>query len=135
MTTKIAILTATILAGSLCSSLMAQSSTGPTSRADVRDETRALEREGRLTPPGQGPQAVVPATSETSRAQRKTATRAAEKAGTLAPAGDAAEEVLDERIRASPSTANRSARKAETRALEKTGKLTPPGEGPGAPRK
>lgn len=135
MTSIIRIVTASIAAASLYSSAIAQPSATTKSRDEVREETRRLEREGKLAPAGEGPQVVIPRISETTRAQRKATTRAAEKAGILAPAGDGADKRLDEQTRATPSTVDRDARKAETRALEKAGKLTPAGEGPGAPRK
>jgi len=128
-------LTLTAAAASLlCHAAMAQT-TAPVSRAEVKAETRAAEKAGKLTPAGEGPTFVVPKTSNTTRAKRKADTRAAEKAGEIPPAGDAAIAEQDEAMRAQKTTANRAERKAQTRALERSGGLTPAGEGPDAPKK
>jgi len=119
----------------LCQAVMAQSASAPVSRADVKAETRAAEKSGKLTPAGEGPEVKVSRTSTKTRAERKADTLAARRAGTLDPAGDADIARNDRKIAAQPTTVSRAARKAETRAQEKSGQLIPAGEGPGAPRK
>jgi hypothetical protein len=108
----------------------------PTTRAEVKAETKALEKAGKLTPAGEGPdigpEKVTPSTK--TRAQRKAETRLAEKNHELAPAGPAALYKADAALRAQPTTRSRAERKAETRLEEKEGKLTPAGEGSDAPR-
>ena len=115
-------------------SAMAQAS-APLSRADVKAETRAAEKAGKLTPAGQGgAPAAAPAAGPTkTRAQRKAETLEARKAGTLAPAGST--QKGDNADRAKPTTRSRAERKAETREAAKKGELTPAGEGPAAPKK
>jgi hypothetical protein len=135
MSSRTILTTATLAASVLCQVALAQTASDPVSRANVKAETRAAERAGKLTPAGEGPEFKVPRTSTTTRAERKADTRAARKAGTLEPAGDADIAMSDRKIRAQPTTVNRAARKAETRAEEKSGQLIPAGEGPGAPRK
>jgi hypothetical protein len=130
------ILTATAFAACvLCQAAMAQSASAPMSRAEVKAETRAAEKAGKLTPAGEGPEFKVPRTSNKTRAERKADTLAARKAGALDPAGDADIALQDRKTRAQPTTVSRAARKAETRAEEKSGQLIPAGEGPGAPKK
>jgi hypothetical protein len=107
----------------------------PLTRAEVKSETRAAEKAGKLVPAGQGPTFSVSTKSNTTRAKRKADTLAAEKAGEIPPAGDAEIAMRDEATRAQKTTANRAERKARTRALEKSGGLIPAGEGPDAPRK
>lgn len=131
-----ALISAVVMAASLLSqTAMAQSNSGPGSRAEVKAETRAAEKSGKLVPAGQGPQFKVPTKSTKTRAQRKTETLAARRAGTLEPAGDADIVVADRKTEAQRSTVNRAARKGETREEEKAGLLTRAGEGPDAPRK
>ena len=110
-------------------------SSQPVTRAEVKAETRAAEKAGKLVPAGEGPTFVVPKTSNTTRAKRKADTLAAEKAGQIAPAGDAEIAMEDQAIRAQKTTTNRAERKAQTRALERSGRLIPAGEGPDAPKK
>jgi len=107
----------------------------PLTRAEVKAETRAAEKAGKLVPAGEGPRFPVSTSSNTTRAKRKADTRAAEKAGEIPPAGDADVAMQDEETRAQKTTVNRADRKAQTRALEKAGKLVPAGEGPDAPKK
>ncbi|HEV7577537.1 MAG TPA: DUF4148 domain-containing protein [Caldimonas sp.] len=129
--TAVALFTASLLS----QAVMAQTSSAPVTRAEVKAETRAAEKAGQLTPAGQGPQFKVSRKSTKTRAQEKAETLAARKAGTLEPAGDAEIEVVDRQMEAQRSTVNRAALKAKTRAQEKAGQLIPAGEGPGAPTK
>jgi hypothetical protein len=136
MFTKSVVKAATVCAASLfCHAVLAQTSSAPISRAQVKAETRAAEKAGELTPAGQGPQFKVSPNSTKTRAQRKAETLAARKAGELEPAGDAEIEITDRQTAAQRSTVNRAMRKAQTRAEEKAGQLTPAGEGPDSPKK
>jgi hypothetical protein len=134
MSSKLKLTITAAVASLLCHAAMAQTA-APVSRAEVKAETRAAEKAGKLVPAGEGPEFVVPKTSNTTRAKRKADTRAAEKAGEIPPAGDAEIAAQDQAIRAQKTTTNRAERKAQTRALEKSGGLTPAGEGPDAPKK
>lgn len=109
--------------------------TEPVSRAEVKAETRAAEKAGKLTPAGQGPVFRTPRTTEKTREQRKAETLAARREGTLKATGPASDFKADSDIRAQRTTVNRAARKAQTRAEERAGTLIPAGEGPGAPEK
>jgi hypothetical protein len=109
------------------------------SRADVKAETRAAEKAGKLTPAGQG---TAPkdngavGTSTKTREERKAETRAAAKNKELTPAGPQhPAQKADAAARNQPSTTTREERKAETKAAAKAGELTPAGEGPLAPKK
>ena len=112
-----------------CDAAGAQAAAAPLLRYDVKAETRAAQKAGRLTPAGQGPEFAVPRTSEKTRAQRKAETVAARKSGVLVAAGEGGGQRVDRENRARPTTVDRAARKAETRAAEKAGALTPAGEG------
>ena len=107
----------------------------PVSRAEVKAETRALEKAGKLTPAGEGspigPERNFKSTK--TRSERKAETRLAAKNHELAPAGAAAGYRLDNAIRAQKTTRSRPERKAETRLAQKQHQLIPAGEGPGAP--
>jgi hypothetical protein len=129
MFTKTSLAVAAATASLLCTAAFAQSD-APLTRAEVKAETRAAEKDGKLVPAGEGPAFPVSTKSNTTRAKRKADTRAAEKAGDIAPAGDAQSAMEDEELRAQKTTVNRGERKAQTRALEKSGKLIPPGERP-----
>ena len=136
MSSNPVVTTAALFTASLfCHAVMAQTSSAPVTRAEVKAETRAAEKAGQLTPAGQGPQIKISPRSTKTREQRKAETLAARKAGELEPAGDAEVEIVDRQTAAQRSTVNRAARKAETRTQEKAGLLIPAGEGPGAPKK
>jgi len=64
----------------------------PASRADVKAETKAAEKAGKLTPAGEGPGAMTSGekggTSTKTRMDRKDETKAAAKAKQLTPAGE-----------------------------------------------
>lgn len=135
MSSKSVLVAAVAVVATFCwQSAMAQAS-APLSRAEVKAETRAAEKAGKLTPAGQGgaPAAVAASGPTKTRAQRKAETIEARKAGTLAPAGPT--QKADNAERAKPTSKSRPERKAETRAAEKAGELTPAGEGPAAPKK
>ena len=119
----------------LCNAVMAQTSAGGVTRAEVKADTRAAEKAGRLTPAGQGREVKVSPRSTKTRQERKAETLAARKAGLLEPAGDAETQLIDRQLASQPSTVDRTARKSETRAEEKSRQLIPAGEGPGAPRR
>lgn len=129
--TAAAVLTASLLSHAA----MAQTSSAPLSRAEVKAETRAEEKAGELTPAGEGPRFNDATRSTKTRAQQKAETLAARKAGTLQPAGPAAGLKADRQVQAAPSNETRAEEKAETRAAEKAGQLVPAGEGPDAPKK
>jgi hypothetical protein len=109
----------------------------PLTRAQVKAETRALEKAGKLTPAGEG----VPSAPEKdfkstkTRAERKDETRLAAKNHELQPTGAAGSWKADNALRAQPTTRSRPERKAETRVAAKEGKLTPAGEGANTPKR
>jgi len=115
----------------------AQAASAPASRGEIKAETRAAEKAGKLTPAGEAVTPAVPPgpPSNKTRAQRKAETRAARSAGQLEPAGDAegAKEVRAEL--GSKSTRTRAQRKAATLSAAKAHQLQPAGEGPDAPKK
>jgi hypothetical protein len=126
------VLTAITFAGNT----FAQNASQPASRSEIKAETRALEKAGKLVPAGEGsPKDELKGTSDKTRAQRKAETRAARKAGELAPAGDAEELQQEKSELSAKSTKTRAQRKAEERADAKAGRLVPAGEGPTAPTK
>ena len=88
----IALLAATIAGPAAWAQTSAASSP---SRADVKAETRALEKAGKLEPAGPGgtreERMAPPPTSTKTRAERKAETRAAARAKQLTPAGEAPE--------------------------------------------
>ena len=131
----IALLAATIAGPAAWAQTSAASSP---SRADVKAETRALEKAGKLEPAGSGgtraERMAAPPKSTKTRAERKAETVAARKAGTLRPAGSGPTKA---ELTAPPptSTKTRAERKAETRAAARARQLTPAGEAPEAPKK
>jgi len=110
----------------------------PASRAEIKAETAAAEKAGKLTPAGEGPGNLTKApstSSDTTRAARKAKTLEDRKDGDLIPAGPATGGKQLRAEEAKPSTKTRAERKAETLKDEKEGKLIPAGEGPGSPKK
>ncbi len=75
----------TLFAVGIALSAFAQS-TPTVSRAEGKAETRAVERAGKLVPPGEGAEPIVPTTSQKTREQRKAETLAARREGLLIPA-------------------------------------------------
>ena len=67
----------------------AQAASSP-SRADVKAETKAAEKSGKLAPAGDRPTPQPSKSSETTKEARKAQTKADQKAGKLQPAGEAA---------------------------------------------
>jgi hypothetical protein len=108
----------------------------PLTRAEVKSETRALEKAGQLTPAGEGspvgPEKNFKSTK--TRADRKAETKLAAKNHELTPAGSAGQFKADAALRAQPTQRSRPERKAETRLAQKNRQLTPAGEGQDAPR-
>lgn len=136
MLTKPAVVIAAVAMASLsCAAAFGAEATAPLSRADVKAETRAAAKAGKLVPAGEGPQFPVSGKSNTTRAERKTDTRAAAKAHQIMPAGDADIAMQDRAARAQPTAVNRADRKSDTRWLQQSRKLVPAGEGPDAPKK
>ena len=126
---------AAVVATTFCwQSAMAQAS-APLTRAEVKAETRAAEKAGKLTPAGQGgaPAAAPVAGPTKTRAQRKAETLAARNAGTLAPAGPTQKGDVADRLR--PTAKTRAERKAETLEAARKGELVPAGQGSPAPSK
>ena len=134
MTSKtILTIAATIVASSMCHSVVAQSSSTAATRSDVKAQARAAEKTHQI-PTGEESSFQTPSTkSTTTRSERKSETLAARKSGTLEAAGDADELAINKNMQSQPTTANRAAVKAETRAAEKAG-LIPVGEA-GSPGK
>jgi hypothetical protein len=108
----------------------------PLTRAEVKSETKALEKSGKLTPAGEGSPVGADAhfTPTKTRSERKAETRLAEKNHELTPAGSAGLYKADAALRAQPTTRSRTERKAETKVAQKNRQLTPAGEGPDAPK-
>ncbi|MEP6739596.1 MAG: DUF4148 domain-containing protein [Caldimonas sp.] len=130
MKTKLALSAVAMAVAVFSQGAFAQASS-PT-RAEVKAETKAAEKSGKLTPAGEGPGAMgaAPSTSSTkTRAERKAETRAAAKTGGLAPAGEGADMKADKAAAASKTTTDRAMRKAETASAAKARALTPAGEG------
>jgi len=107
------------------------------SRAEVKAETRALEKSGKLTPAGEGTSSGPEKNFQSSktRAERKSETRLAAKNHELIPTGNAGLYKADVALRAQPTTRSRAERRAETRVAEKNRQLIPAGEGPDAPKR
>ena len=107
--------------------------TAPANRAEVKAETKAAEKAGKLTPAGEGPGAMSSGASGPStkdRMERKDETKAAAKSGGLKPAGEASEMKDDKKDKATVSTKTRDERKAQTKADVKAHKTQPAGEAP-----
>lgn len=133
ITMKTKLISASLVAAAFAISVGGASAQSTPSRQQIKSETRAAERAGRLTPAGEGPIFGRPSLKSTkTRAERKAETKQARAAGELEPAGDAVELKEDQIDRSRPSTVNRAERKAATRAAEKAGRLVPAGQGPGA---
>ena len=97
----------------------------PLTRAEVKSETKALEKSGKLTPAGEATGSVTPGKGSTvDRNQRKADTKAAEKAHALTPAGEATGSTAPGK----GSETTKEARKAQTKADVKAGKTQPAGE-------
>jgi len=115
----------TVLAASIAAAAMstavAQDNTPPASRAEVKAETRAAEKAGRLTPAGEGaaPTEKVTTKSTKTRAQRKAETMQARKSGDLAPAGEAEDAKKDKELQSMHSTKTRAQRKADPERHER----------------
>ena len=113
------------------------------SRADVKAETKAAEKSGKLTPAGEGPGAMTSGTagpSDKTREQRKAQTKADAKAHNLTAAGEGPGAATSGGTRGDKtSSTTREERKAQTKADAKAGKLQPAGESAGpvgdAPKK
>ena len=121
--------TVAALAAALATPAVLEQASAPVSRADVKAETRAAEKAGKLAPAGQGGGPVTsPATRgpSTTRAERKAATLKARKDGELEPPGPSRKGDLAAQKQASTKT--RDERKAETLEAKKKGELAPAGE-------
>ena len=101
------------------------------SRADVKAETKAAEKSGKLQPAGEGKAAMSSASgpSDKTRDERKTQTKADAKSGSMQPAGESATAKDDKASKSSKSTKTKADQKAETQADVKGKKTTPAGEG------
>lgn len=118
-------------AATMATSLAFAQASAPTSRAQVKEETRGAAKAHQLTPPGQGGAPVTKSTAgpSTTREERKAATLQARKEGSLAPAGEAQTQKADAAASKQKSTRSRAERKAETVEARKKGELVPAGEG------
>ena len=102
----------------------AQAASSPT-RAEVKADTKAAEKSGKLTPAGEATGSTTPSkASDKTREERKAATKADRSAGKLAPAGEATGSTTPSK----GSEVDRAARKADTKAAVKSGKTQPAGE-------
>ena len=136
MKTKLALSAIVAAVAVFSQSAFAQASS-PT-RAEVKAETRAAEKSGKLTPAGEAtPKSPAPAaTSTKTRAERKAETKMARDAGALRPAGEAPDLKAEKEEKARATGKDRAVRKAETKAAVKAGETTPAGEAtPGVPKK
>jgi hypothetical protein len=130
MSSKLVVAAAAALLTSFLSQAVLAQASAPLSRADVKAETKAAEKAGKLTPAGEAAAPTVNSTGigpTKTRAQRKAETLAARKAGTLQPAGST--QKADVAIQKAPPTTTRAERKAATAAARKNGELVPAGEG------
>jgi hypothetical protein len=130
MSSKLVVAAAAALLASFGSQGVLAQASAPVSRAEVKAETKAAEKSGKLTPAGEAPAPVVNSTGvgpTTTRAERKAATLKARKEGTLQPAGPT--QKADVAIQKAPPTTTRAARKAATVEARKEGTLVPAGEG------
>ena len=102
------------------------------SRADVKAETKAAEKSGKLTPAGEGPGAMTSGTagkSDLSREERKTQAKADAKSHKMTAAGEGPGAMTSGGTRGDKSsTTTKEARKAETKAAAKNKQLQPAGE-------
>lgn len=107
------------------------------SRETVKEDARAAQRAGRLTPAGEGSLRNNDANvrSTKTRAERKAETLKASKQGNLTPAGEGGNRAADHRAPSQTSTLSRAERKAETLRAAKRGELMPAGEGQGTGKK
>ena len=129
-------LTFAAFALAFASTAYGQSDQSPT-RAEVKAETRALEKSGKLIPAGEGGGlgTLKNFKSTKTRDQRKSETLQAARRHELQPPGAAGQWKYDQALRAQPTTRSRPERKAETRLAEKERRLIPAGEGPDAPKR
>lgn len=102
----------------------------PTSRAEVKEETKAAAKAGQLLPPGEaGVKGAAAPKSTKTRAERKAETMQARKEGKLLPSGEATYKASVSQPDATKgSTKTRAERKAETQKAAKEGQLLRPGE-------
>lgn len=109
----------------------------PLSRETVKEDARAAQRAGRLTPAGEGSVSNKDANTRSTktRAERKAETLKASKQGSLTPAGEGGNRAADHRAPSQSSTLTRAERKAATLRAVKQGELMPAGEGQGSGRK
>ncbi len=138
MSSKSVLVGVLAVAAALCAQAVYAQASAPLSRAQVKEETKAAEKAGQLTPAGQGgaPVSRSAATGPTkTRAERKAETQAARKAGSLTPAGEGQARKADVADAARAPTKTREQRKAETIEAKKKGELVPAGQGSPAPTK
>jgi hypothetical protein len=116
---------------------LGQAASSPMTRADVKAETRAAAKGGKLAPTDEGvvPGPATEPKSNKSRAERKAETKAARAKGELEPTGEAGDLKSDPSNIPSTSTKTRAQRRAEVRAAEKAHAIPPAGEGPDAPKR
>lgn len=107
------------------------------SRETVKEDARAAQRAGRLTPAGEGSVRNNDANirSTKTRAERKAETLKASKQGDLTPAGEGGIRAADHPAPSQTSTLSRAERKAETLRAVKRGEMMPAGEGQGTGKK
>jgi hypothetical protein len=118
----------TIAAGILvfAQTSLAQSDSTPTSRADVKAQTRAANKAGELYRGGEAPLPEKRFEPSKTRVERKAETITARKRGELVPPGEATYKAqLPMPVR---SDKTRADRKAETLKAAKEGTLSPSGE-------
>lgn len=117
-----------IVVAAVAATLSWQTAPAQTTRAEIKADTRAAEKAGKLTPAGEAANpTIAPASGpRTTRAERKAAALAARKAGKLTPAGEAANPTI---APASGPRTTRAERKAETLDAKKKGELVPAGQG------
>jgi len=127
---------AAVLAATWAPSLaLAQAASAPLSREQVKQETRAAQKAGEMTPAGGGhPVSRSKQThSSLTKEQRKAQTLEARKKGELQPAGST--QKADVAMQKQTSTKTREQGKAEVMDARKKGELAPAGGGGPAPSK
>ena len=125
-------------AAALWPSAYAQTETQPTTRAEVKEQTRAANKAGQLMPSGEVNAAdqPKPAKSTKTREQRKAETLEANRSGGLGSPGQSLyKSNMSQKDAVAHTTKTRADRKAETQQAAKEHKMTPAGDAPDTAKK
>lgn len=119
------------VAAALWPAAYAQTDSKPTSRAEVKEQTRAANKSGQMTPAGEATEKQKPPVSTKTKEQRKAETREANRGGGLGSPGQALyKSNMSQQTAGANSTKTKADRKAETQQAKKEGKMMPAGEAP-----